>query len=86
MRYTTASSRLSVHTHHRLATGRSISRHQVSSAPTTGACMTYWPRALYVGLPRSATVASRSHKVCESMVSASRRMIRTYRSSGKCSR
>src|SRR6266700_4435315 len=41
MRYTTASSRVTLHTHHRFATGRSISRHHVSSAPTIGAWRTY---------------------------------------------
>jgi hypothetical protein len=40
IRYTTASSRLSVHTHHRGAPARSISRHHVSSAPTTDAWRT----------------------------------------------
>ena len=36
IRYTTASSRLTLHTHQRFAAGRSISRHHVSSAPTIG--------------------------------------------------
>src|SRR2546426_8443371 len=85
MRYTTASSRVTLHTHHGFATGRSISRHHVSSAPTIGAWRTSCPSASYVGRSTSATVASWSQRVCESTTSPSRRMMRTCRSRGRWS-
>jgi len=58
IRYTTASSLVTLHTHQRLAAGRSISRHHVSSAPTIGDWRTYRPRASYVGWRTPASVAS----------------------------